>query len=87
MNFEESDKWLWDQCRECAASWFRQQTQDRFAMLYVYFKPGAIAVWTDLPHGEGWELGTGLRVNPMWTPEQVKFWIYGQARKWNCLPA
>ena len=85
MTSADCNIWLWTQARAAAEEWNRLQCANVFANLHLYFKRGSIRVSEGLPAGD-YELGSGTRIGPAGTPDQVTQWIYDTARRLPCLP-
>lgn len=83
---EVTNRWLWDQCKDAADDWNRQQNRDVWASLYLWYRRGALAVAPEKPIGEGWELAIGERIPVSQTAEQCKFWIYNRSTRLCVLP-
>jgi hypothetical protein len=79
------DQFCWNAANAAAREWFRLQSQNPLAAFYLYFKPGALGVFTEKPAG-GWLLGSGARLNPAHTRQQVASWINDVSRRLPFLP-
>jgi len=55
--------------------------------LYLYYRPGELALLaSDVPH-EGYELGCSERVPGHLTLEQLTGWVHQRATRLGCLPS
>ena len=70
-----------------AADWFRRQSADLMASMYLYYKPGEIAFWIGEDGlNEKWKLARPERILPCYSPRDVVSIICNVARMLPILP-
>lgn len=78
------DQYCWDAANKASETWFREQSQNPYASLYLYYRRGELGVFSDLP--EGWILGSGERLSPALTRQQVAAKIHAISQRLPFLP-
>ena len=84
MDLQAIYEWTGARAREAALQWFKQQSANNYAALYLYYKVGELRVAEDCPAGFTLATGERLRVNA--TVDQQQAWINNVARRTPFLP-
>jgi len=84
MKLQQIDQFLWEQADKASKEWFRAQSLNPYAAIYLYYKSGELAAFENAPHG--WTLGRQDRLSPAHTREQIKAQIAESARRLPFLP-
>jgi hypothetical protein len=79
----EIDAFVWEQADKASLQWFRAQSANPYAAIYLYYRRGELAALDDRFHAEahGWTLGRPERLSPACTRQQIKAQIE-QAARW-----
>ncbi len=84
MRHKDSIQFVYDQANKASESWFRQQSQNPYAAIYLYYKTGELGAFSEAP--AGWILGSGERLSPALTRQQVAAKIHTIAQRLPFLP-
>jgi hypothetical protein len=68
------------QAQKVADEWFKAQSLDNYAALYVYYRPAELCAASD-PPGPDWTLAHGDRIRPGSTRAQVQRWVNDMAQR------
>ncbi len=77
-------QFVYDQANKASEAWFRQQSQNPYASIYLYFRTGELGAFSEAP--AGWTLGSGERLSPALTRQQVAAKIHTIAQRLPFLP-
>jgi hypothetical protein len=90
MRMEHIEATLCSMAKEASDDWFRKQTRNEFASLYLYFKRSTETEWGSLAIAEktpeGYQLADPQRLYPGWSRTQVKNHIRGILQHLPILP-
>lgn len=88
MTLKQVDNLIYEQAEKASQQWFRAQSANPYAAIYLYYKVGELAAFEDHCHTElhGWTLGLQQRLSPALTRQQVKAQIAEAARRLPFLP-
>lgn len=77
-------QFVYDQSNKASETWFREQSRNNYAQQYLYYRRGELGVFETAP--EGWKLGSGERLSPALTRQQVAAKIHQIAQRLPFLP-
>jgi hypothetical protein len=77
-------QFCYDQANNAALDWFKKQSLNNYASLYLYYRRGELGVFEE-PQDD-WTLGSGERLSPALTRQQVAAKIYAMAQRLPFLP-
>jgi len=69
---------------DLSMTWYRIQSANNYAALYLYYADGDVRVSED--SGGPFVLASAQRISPGWSIEQVREWIYQTLRTTPFLP-
>lgn len=84
MKTLDTTQFVYEQAEKASLEWYKAQSLNPYAQIYLYYKSGELGAFEDPP--EGWTLGRQARLSPACTRQQIKSQIVESAQRLPFLP-